>query len=207
MRLSKLFAVVVLALAGSNLTAQVVIDYDGTVGTNSFTAYPFSATNRVVQTFWTPADLGNTVGTITQFGLQFVNPVNRTWNNVEIRMGESTNNSSNWSTTYAANYNAAAAVTVFSGNLTVVTTTANELWRVNLTTPFFYSGANNLVVEIRVPIASTGTGTISHVVRFSQTPTLPQLRMNGTPLTATVGTLQQNLAYGASFNFVVGPGI
>ncbi|MCB9931784.1 MAG: hypothetical protein H6841_00005, partial [Planctomycetes bacterium] len=197
-----LLAVTVL---GSSLAAQTVVNFDASVAPTSTTSYPFNLTSSVVQTFWTPAQLNNTNGLITEFGLQFSTALSRTWPSVEIRMGESTNTMVNFSTTFAANYNAVPAQTVFNGPMSVTTTTANELWRVPLSTPFNYSGVNQLVVEIRVNGTSTGTGTITHRVQYSQSPGINCRIYNTSSYTATTGSKQDNLGYGASF-LVVPPG-
>ncbi|MCA8912599.1 MAG: DUF4082 domain-containing protein, partial [Planctomycetes bacterium] len=185
----------------STMAAQTVVNFDGSTTPSSTTSYPFNLTNATVQTFWTPSQLNNQAGTITEFGLQFTNAVSRTWPSVEIRMGESTNTMTNFSTTFASNYNAVAAVTVYNGSLSVTTTTTNEFWRVQLTTPFNYSGANQLVVEIRVSGTSTGTGTVSHRVQYTQSPGINCRIYSTSSATATTGSKQDNLGYGASFLF------
>lgn len=190
---------------GSSMAAQTVVNFDASVAPTSTSSYPFSLSSNVLQTFWTPSQLNNTNGLITEFGLQFSTALSRTWPSVEIRMGESTNTMANFSTTFASNYNAVPAQTVFNGPLSVTTTTTNELWRVPLSTPFNYTGVNQLVVEIRVNGTSTGTGTITHRVQFSQNPGINCRIYNTSSYTATTGSKQDNLGYGASF-LVVPPG-
>ncbi|MCA8938817.1 MAG: putative Ig domain-containing protein [Planctomycetes bacterium] len=163
----------------------------------STTSYPFNLANGTVQTNFTPAQMNNLSGDIEQFGLEFNAVCNKTWPSVKIYMGEGDKTPSTWSTTFSANANIVADQLVFDGALTVNITSAG-VWSVPMTNPFNYSGQNTLVVTIRVAGSATGTGSFSHNVAYSGAS--DNLRMYSTSsATATTGSTQTGLAYGAEF--------
>lgn len=193
-------------VACGGLAAQTVHNVDALLPPSSTSGCPFNYTSGQItmQTFWTPTQMGNNAGFITEFGLQFTAAVDRTWPSVQIWLGETTKTMATFSTSYAQNFDAAPAVLVFDGPMQVTTTAAGH-WRVPLLTPFLYSGVNSLVVEFRVNGVSSGTGTFSHVVQYVQTPGINCRVYSLGSVTATSGTAQYDLGYGASF-LILPPG-
>jgi hypothetical protein len=171
---------------------------------------PFATTQSKYQTNYTPTMLGNNYGTITEFGVMFGGAIStRTWPSVRIEMGETTASTSSFSLEFDANYNVPSApkATVFSGPLTVATTAPYQVWRVPMTTPFFYSGANNLLVTIYVNGATSPSGG-GNVFTTTNGPAVQAFRVYangvGDALVATASTT--SFGTGAFFRFAgVGP--
>jgi len=178
-----------------------VVNFSNPVGgTPSTNTHPFAVTPMSVQLGWSASQLNNTAGFLVSFGLQFVNPVSRTWPWVKITVGESTAVSATVSTTFASNFNAGnPPIVAYEGPITVVTTLADEVWRVPLTNYYLYSGVNSLCVQIEVNGASTGTGTVSQR-NYGNMPLSFRIYQNVVP--PTVGTNSPtNTGWGASFGF------
>lgn len=192
-------------LAGQ-ANAQTVVTYDANTVSPSSTAWPFTLSSATLQTYWTPTQLGVVgPGTITHFGIQFINAVNRTWPSVSITLAETTLSSvAQMSTTFAANYIPGTNVVVYNGPLTVITTAPDEHWQVQLQTPFSWTGTNNLLVEFRVQGLSTGTGTVSHRISFP-TGNGCARAYNNSSSTSPTATGTQELAYGVRFTIQQGP--
>lgn len=151
-------------------------------------------------TFYTASQMQSTAGLITAVGMQWGAITNNSWSNVEIYLGETTFTATTFDlTTFDNNYNAVAAQLCYSGTLSVTTTTPAEFFRVTLQTPFLYSGVNNLVVEYRVPVAGTGTGT--SCATQSQSPAINArvYAVGSTTATTSTGSLVGR-GNGASFD-------
>ncbi len=126
--------------------AQTVIDFDASIApTATFSPTMQGSDNALLMT-WTPAQLQNASGPVMDFGLQFADPVNLTWQRVRIVMGETTYSHRNMVREFMHNFDLPGSppVVVYDGPLTVSTTGSNQYWRVPTQGRFFYSGQSRL---------------------------------------------------------------
>jgi len=165
-----------------------------TLGASSTGSIPLATgfTSNFMCTF-TKAQLDNLEGRITEFGFQQATgsgniPTLRIW------MGETTRTPSTASLLMNDNFDAVAPVQVFNGAATVTPGT-DGYFRVVLTTPYDYTGLNNLAVRIELP--TTGLSPSTSTAYATTDPT--NFRINSTSTKVSPGTLDSGFVQGASF--------
>jgi len=170
-------------------------------GANTF---PFGQPICKKQIHYTPAQMANLAGPITQFAVMMSAAfTNVTWPDVRIEMGESTLSGSTLTTSFDGNYNVPSRpkTIVYNGPLTLTNPAANDYANIILTTPYDYSGQNDLVVTIFVNGASSTTA-LGYLVPSSIS-TNYRLYANAAGDAAT-GTLGSTWALNARFVFQLG---
>jgi len=123
------------------------IQVSNTGGSNSF---PMNATAMRYQSNYTVAQLQGTAGQITEFGYQHSNPFTANYPRVIITMCETSTTPSSYSLEYDLNFNIGSPVVCYDGPVTLTSSASGSFAMIQLTTPFVYSGANDLLVEARV---------------------------------------------------------
>jgi hypothetical protein len=160
-----------------------------------------SATTYSMFTMWTPEQLRYWSGDLTEFGFQYSTAgVSKTWPFIEITFGETTLNWPNTALTFAQMFDAGAPATVVhSGPMTVNTVAAEEFARIPLTTPYNYSGQNNLAMLIRVDPNSATPASSVRIYSGGGNPNFRQYATGGTAVSG--GTTNLFYTHGASFAF------
>jgi len=155
---------------------------------------------------WSPTQMGNATGYISQFGLQYFSAFTaKTYGNVKIWVGETSNTTTTANTDFMANFNAGnPAVLAYDSALTISNPIADGFARIQLQNGYIYSGLNNIGVYIQI---TGGSGAPSSTVRTY--PAGPaNIRVYNDTAVGPIGIVN-NVATGAVFVFetVYNPGL
>lgn len=174
-------------------------------GTSTSSATGLSYAAGQYLTIWTPEQLGYIQGQLLKISFPEASAaaVSKTIADVKIYVGETTNVSGTHSTNFISNFNAGNPRTLCYDGPIELKASASGQFLIDdllLTTPYIYSGVNNLVVHM---VYTGGATTPSQTFRYYNNAANPNFRLYTSSATTTVGTYNAGYAHPAKFVFDV----